>query len=334
VTGAMVLAVVSLPLPSVNGITNYGSLSLSGNSSKTIQPGIYTKISVSGNAKLTLSAGIYIIEGGGFTVSDNASVNGSGVMIFNAGSLYPNTGGTYGSITLGGTGQCSLSPATSGTYAGIVFFQPPNNTKTFTMTGNASGISGTIYAPAASLSDSSNGAVAASLIVDKLSISGNGSAGSPNAHASAVSVDGPVTTISGNGGISLTGNVAGKMRLGGAGADTKITSSGRSLLVGHMDVSAVPGHSGASSSGEDIVIAGSTISIDTMASSWNADINTGTVGGLNDNDELFYRATELRNGNIKKLTAQSGWAAVDGFFAEKAFKFTTINDLEHWDHLS
>ncbi len=90
----------SLAEPSTSGLTNYGSESLSGNSSATIKPGIYSQISVSGNGTLTLSSGIYIIEGGGFTVSGNASVTGSGVMIFNAGSKYPSTGGTYGGITL------------------------------------------------------------------------------------------------------------------------------------------------------------------------------------------------------------------------------------------
>ena len=160
-------------------MTNYGSFSLGGNSSETIQPGIYSQISVSGNAKLTMSGGIYIIEGGGFSVSGNASVTGSGVMIVNAGSNYPGTGGTYGSITLGGNGTCNLSPATSGTYAGIVFFQPADNTKALTVTGNASGITGTIYAPAAPLSESGNAVLNASLIVDTLTISGNGIADSP-----------------------------------------------------------------------------------------------------------------------------------------------------------
>ena len=78
VTGAPVLTVVSLPSPSITGTTNYGALSLSGNSSKTIQPGIYSQISVSGNAKLTMSGGVYIIEGGGFSVAGNASVSAPG----------------------------------------------------------------------------------------------------------------------------------------------------------------------------------------------------------------------------------------------------------------
>jgi len=179
ITGAAVLAVVSLPSPSTLGMTNHGSFTLSRNSSATIQPGIYSQISVSGNAKLTMAGGVYIIEGGGFSVSGNAGVTGSGVMIFNAGSKYPtSSGGTYGGVTLSGNGACNLSPATSGAYAGIVFFQPADNTKALTVTANASGITGTIYAPAAQLSESGNGSLNASLIVDTLTISDNGVAGS------------------------------------------------------------------------------------------------------------------------------------------------------------
>jgi len=177
VTGAPVLAVASLPSPSTTGMTNYGSFSLSGNSSATIQPGIYSQITVSGNAKLTMASGIYIIEGGGFSVSGNAGVTGSGVTIVNAGSNYPSTGGKYGSISLSGNGTCDLSPATSGLYAGIVFFQPSDNNQAISVTGNASGITGTIYAPAAGLSESGNGALdASSLIVDTITIGGNGAA--------------------------------------------------------------------------------------------------------------------------------------------------------------
>ena len=113
--------------PSTTGLTNYGSKSLGGNS-RTINPGIYSQISVSGNARLTLNTGIYIIEGGGFTVTGNASVSGSGVMIYNAGSNYPSTGGTFGGITLSGDGRFSLSAPTSGTYAGILIFQSRQNT--------------------------------------------------------------------------------------------------------------------------------------------------------------------------------------------------------------
>ena len=195
VTGAAVLAAATLPLPSIKGVTNHGSFSIGGNSSEKIQPGIYSQISVSGNAKLTMSSGIYIIEGGGFSVSGNAGVTGAGVMIFNAGSKYPGTGGTYGSVALSGNSTYNLSPATSGIYAGIVFFQPRDNTKTITVSVDASGITGTMYAPGAQLSLSGNGAINVSLIVDALAISGNGIADVASKSGSSSTGGGPATPL-------------------------------------------------------------------------------------------------------------------------------------------
>ncbi len=194
VTGAGTLAAASLPPPSTSGLNNQGALILGGNSSRTIQQGIYTQISVSGNARLTLGSGVYIIEGGGFSVTGNASVTGSGVTIVNGGSKYPGAGGTYGSITLGGAGTSSLSPATSGIYAGIVFFQPLDNTKAITVTAGATGITGTIYAPASPLSASGSAAIATSLIVRTLTISGNGIVDGPTKAGAATAVGGPVET--------------------------------------------------------------------------------------------------------------------------------------------
>ena len=110
ITGAAVVSdpLASLASPSTSGVTNYGSESVSGNSSATIKPGIYSQISVSGNGSLTMNSGLYIIEGGGFSVSGNGNVKGSGVTIFNAGSNYPGTGGSYGGITISGNGSFNL----------------------------------------------------------------------------------------------------------------------------------------------------------------------------------------------------------------------------------
>ena len=176
VTGAATVSdpLASLAEPSTFGLTNYGSESLSGNSSATIKPGIYSQITVSGNASLTLGSGIYIIEAGGLSVSGNANISGSGVTIVNAGSKYPATGGTYGSITLSGNGSYNLSPPTTGTYAGIVIFQTRDNSKALTLSGNAAGMTGTVYASAAQLAESGNATLNAALIVDTLTISGNG----------------------------------------------------------------------------------------------------------------------------------------------------------------
>jgi len=176
VTGAATLPdpLALLAEPSTSGLTNYGSESLSGNSSATIKPGIYSQISVSGNASLTLSSCTYIIEGGGLSVSGNANISGSSVMIVNAGSKYPTTDGTYGSITLSGNGSYNLSPPATGTYAGIVMFQSRDNSKALTVSGNASGMTGTVYAPAAQLAESGNAQLNATIVVDTLTVSGNG----------------------------------------------------------------------------------------------------------------------------------------------------------------
>jgi hypothetical protein len=179
----------SLSQPSTNGLTNQGSVNLSGNASKTIPQGIYSSISVSGNASLTLGGGTYIIEGGGLSVSGNASIGGSGVLIVNAGSNYSNgPGGTYGSISLSGNGSYKVTPMTTGAYAGIVIFQTRDNSRAINISGNASGMTGTIYAPAAQLSESGNASLNAALIVDTLSISGNGV-------ANTVTLDSPSGTV-------------------------------------------------------------------------------------------------------------------------------------------
>ena len=152
-------------------------MNLTGNSSLTINPGIYSSISVSGNATLTLSPGTYVIAGGGFTVSGNATVTGTaGVLIYNAGSNYPNPGGSFGSITLSGNSLVTLSPATTGNFAGIGIFQARDNSKPLTLSGKAMlglGATGILYAPAALVRLSGNSNLAGALIVNELALSGN-----------------------------------------------------------------------------------------------------------------------------------------------------------------
>ncbi|MFI5259425.1 MAG: MBG domain-containing protein, partial [Candidatus Limnocylindrales bacterium] len=185
-------------LPIVTGGTVRTAVNLSGKSSLTINPGIYGQITVSGNASLTMSAGVYIIAGGGFNVSGNASVTGSGVMIYNAGTGYnPATwadGGTFGSIALTGNGTVSLTPASTGNYAGILIFQARDNSKALTLSGNATqGISGAIYALKAQVVESGNAQVGSasnpvSIVVDTMSMSGN-------SVANIVSLSSPTGTV-------------------------------------------------------------------------------------------------------------------------------------------
>ncbi|HEY7154537.1 MAG TPA: Ig-like domain-containing protein, partial [Gemmataceae bacterium] len=126
--------------------------------SLTINPGVYSSISVSGNAVLTLNPGVYIIAGGGLSVTGNATIQGSGVTIYNAGSNYAKGGGgSFGAITVSGNATVNLSAPTSGMYAGIVIFQSRDNPMTLSFSGGSlSRLQGTIYAPDALLSLSGN----------------------------------------------------------------------------------------------------------------------------------------------------------------------------------
>jgi CSLREA domain-containing protein len=160
--------------PDITGLTSYGSEKLT-KGSQTIDPGIYSQITVSGNgSSLTLNPGTYIIEGGGLTVTGNASISGSGVTIYNAGSNYPSSGGNFGGITLSGNGTFNLSAPTSGTYAGLLIFQSRQNTRALSFSGNAmAGTVGTIYAANALLTMSGNAALQNPLVVGTLNLSGN-----------------------------------------------------------------------------------------------------------------------------------------------------------------
>jgi len=166
----------ALPTPSLSGLTSRGAATVGGATATTFQPGIYTSITVSGNAHVTLAAGTYIILGGGLTVSGAGSVTGdsTGVFIFNAGSQYNGTtdGGTYGAITLGGSGYVNLKPASSGTYAGILIFQSRTNSKVLNISGAANLTTGTIYAPAAQLAIGGGGTLHDTLVVNSLYVSG------------------------------------------------------------------------------------------------------------------------------------------------------------------
>ncbi len=166
----------SLTSPSLAGLMDYGAVNVSGNSTRTLSPGVYTSIQLSGNAIVTMNPGTYIIKGGGFTVSGNATVSGSNLTIFNAGSNYNSTtdGGSFGGISLSGNGNINLNPPTTGPYSGILIYQSRLNTRAINISGNAIvNVNGTIYAANATLTMSGNGRLNDSLIVNMLNISGN-----------------------------------------------------------------------------------------------------------------------------------------------------------------
>jgi hypothetical protein len=162
-----------LAAPAVSGAVQ-PAINVSGNSSLPINPGIYSGITVAGNGRLTMNPGIYVIAGGGFSVSGNGAVAGSGVLIYNAGTSYPQAGGTFSPISLTGNAQVTLSAATTGAYAGLTLFQARDNTQPITMTsGDLTGMSGSVYAPSAPLTLSGNARLKNALLVARMNLSGN-----------------------------------------------------------------------------------------------------------------------------------------------------------------
>jgi hypothetical protein len=142
-------------------------ITLSGSNSRTLNPGVYNGgISMSGSSSLTLNPGVYYINGG-IGMSGPSSISGTGVFIYNTGT---------GAVNLSGTGNISLSPMSSGTYAGLTMFQDRSKTTSATMSGGSNiSNTGTFYFPSATLTLSGSSGVSvvgAQVIAKNLAFSG------------------------------------------------------------------------------------------------------------------------------------------------------------------
>jgi YD repeat-containing protein len=164
--------------------TTFAAAIVNGNSTKTLSPGTYVGgITISGNASVTLLPGLYYLEGGGFSITGDANVSGNGVTVFNRPAK---SAKTPDAIRISGNGNVHLSPALSGTYAGITLFQERTSTEALSITGNGkTQIGGVIYAPRAVANITGNGGldgqgipldtIGSQLIAYNLAVSGNGS---------------------------------------------------------------------------------------------------------------------------------------------------------------
>lgn len=149
--------------------THYPEVSLTGGT-QTILPGSYSSISVSGSGNLIMESGVYTVQGGGFSITGQGSVSGSGVAIVNTSSQGKSQG-----IDLEGQGTCGLTPMSSGTLQGVIFYQPSLNSNEVKIAGNAiAGISGTIYGPTATVVVTGNGQLSMAIDADKVRLQGNG----------------------------------------------------------------------------------------------------------------------------------------------------------------
>jgi hypothetical protein len=132
----------SIPEPTTAGLTNYGSVTITKDT--TLAPGIYQNITIgsSGGGKkgsgggpgpaVTLLPGIYYLASGGSLNLDSGSLSGTGVMIYNATNADKVLHPAYGPVDLtpptpksGGTWP---DGTTSATYNGISMFLPRSRT--------------------------------------------------------------------------------------------------------------------------------------------------------------------------------------------------------------
>ena len=133
-----------------------------------------------GTTTYVFPSGTYIVSGGNFTIGNNTIVQGTGV------TFYFTNGAT---ICSSGTSQVQLAAPTTGTYAGILFYQDPNDASGPNLTGNSSTncsssstagtyFTGALYFPGAPLTFSGNNtlnACAQYTVVDaeSVNLSGN-----------------------------------------------------------------------------------------------------------------------------------------------------------------
>jgi hypothetical protein len=126
---------------------------IAGKKTFTISPGVYHGgISVSGQATLVIKPGIYYMDGGGFSFTGQGNLVANGVMIFNA----PQSNSD--NISINGSGSITLTPPTTGIYAGITIFQARSATNTVYVSGNGgSTYTGTFYVAGGTLNVTGNG---------------------------------------------------------------------------------------------------------------------------------------------------------------------------------
>ncbi|MGA3055551.1 MAG: pilus assembly protein TadG-related protein [Candidatus Korobacteraceae bacterium] len=108
-----------LPEPAIGTCTTQQQI-WSGSQTGTLSGGTFCGgINISGSAHVTFSPGTYILDGGGLNISGAATGVGTEVTFYNT----ADPSHSYGPINLSGSSSTSFSAPTSGSLAGILFFQ-------------------------------------------------------------------------------------------------------------------------------------------------------------------------------------------------------------------
>jgi Flp pilus assembly protein TadG len=127
----------------------------------------YNGISITGNGTVNFPAGTYVLDGGSFTCHGTPTISGTGV------TFYFTNGATF---DCSGNDTVQFSAPSSGTYAGILFYQDPNDTAGPTIGGNTgTTYDGILYFPKSQVTFFGNNATIAIgvVVADAFALSGN-----------------------------------------------------------------------------------------------------------------------------------------------------------------
>lgn len=152
-----------LAAPAVGSCT-YSNYTVNGNSTVTLNPGVYCGLNINGNANVTFNPGTYIMNG-------NTIINGGSSISGNNVFFYLNSG----QWIMNGNSHADLVASTTGTYAGVLFFQNKTDSSQFILNGDSTSVwQGAIYLPSGQLVVNGNGNLAAYTLVDVDSMILNG----------------------------------------------------------------------------------------------------------------------------------------------------------------
>ena len=108
----------NLVVPTAPAACRFNNFSSRANNS-TLTPGRYCNgLSLTNAANTTFAPGVYIIDRGEFRTTGNSSMHGTGVTFILTGS-----GTSYANVNFAGGTDVQFTAPTSGTYAGILFYQ-------------------------------------------------------------------------------------------------------------------------------------------------------------------------------------------------------------------
>jgi Flp pilus assembly protein TadG len=112
---------------------------LQANMNPTIAPGCYNQLTVGGCGTVTLEPGVYVLNG--TSQFSGSSFVGTGV------TFYVTANGTPPDFSQ--ATSATISPPTSGSYSGVLYYQVPANTNAPNFAGSSVHFSGLVYAPGA-----------------------------------------------------------------------------------------------------------------------------------------------------------------------------------------